>query len=233
MKFNLNGISRSSASLVNPGRQGIAFSELNVSPDRDSSGTDCGDAPDEDDSIIGQEVKNKILSVWNNVKYGWSVVKVKAAINYEAEIWLLGECYLAEARRLRCSPRWETYRRAEIERYKHDVFSRIYFSYRRDFPRLAGSTLTSDCGWGCMLRTGQMVLAQGLLQHFVGRKWRWSGTQSDKADMIHRMVIRAFGDDPTLSVAPFSIHHFVALGHSSGKKAGDWFGPASVAHIIK
>lgn len=104
-------------------------------------------------------------------------------------------------------------------------------SYR--IIRIAGTQFTSDCGWGCMIRSGQMLLAQTFLFHFLGRNWRWSGAQSDKEDMIHRMIVKWFGDEPLESCSPFSVHQFIRIAQGMGKKAGDWFGPASVAHILK
>lgn len=140
--------------------------------------------------------------------------------------------------------------------FKVDFFTRLWFTYRREFPVLAGSSLTSDCGWGCMLRSGQMMLAQvginfsslirrnigfqflcinllqGLLMHYLGRHWNWHSSQSTELQKMHRNIIRWFGDIPSKQ-SPFSIHQLVSLGESSGKKAGDWYGPASVAHIFK
>lgn len=122
-----------------------------------------------------------------------------------------------------------------IEGFKRDFVSRIWMTYRREFPILNGSNYTSDCGWGCMLRSGQMMLAQALVCHFLGRSWRFDlDTQlhATHEDNLHRKILRWFGDSSSRN-CPFSIHTLVTLGTESGKKPGDWYGPGSVAHLLK
>ena len=54
-----------------------------------------------------------------------------------------------------------------------DLRSRLHFTYRNAFEaHIDGTTLTSDVGWGCMLRCGQMILAQALIMLLAGREWR-------------------------------------------------------------
>lgn len=108
---------------------------------------------------------------------------------------------------------------------------------------------TSDTGWGCMIRSGQSLLANGLSNLFLGRginhcpprrenqasqkllanthsDWR-RGTETEK----ERRLLSLFADFPG---APFSIHRFVKHGaECCGKYPGEWFGPSATALCIQ
>ncbi|XP_070563570.1 cysteine protease ATG4D-like [Ptychodera flava] len=179
-----------------------------------------------------EKVKTKIMSVWNNVKYGW-MVKTQTNFSYQTPIWMLGECY-----HHRPDDPPESEQSAEdgtlspMERFKRDFTSRVWLTYRREFPQLAGSNFTTDCGWGCMLRSGQMLLAQSFVNHFLGKNWCMYDEQSKEQEAYHRKIVKWFGDEPS-ELSPFSVHKLVSLGYQAGKKAGDWYGPASVAYLLK
>ena len=56
-----------------------------------------------------------------------------------------------------------------------------WFTYRDGLEEtLASSNINSDGGWGCMLRTGQMILMQVLKRHVIGRDFEM-GMLSDLA----------------------------------------------------
>jgi len=118
-----------------------------------------------------------------------------------------------------------------LEGFRKDFISRLWLTYRREFPILNGSTYSSDCGWSCMIRSGQMLIAQALILHFLGRDWRWNPDQRETS-LHHRKIIKWFGDKPSRN-SPLSLHTLVRIAEGLGKKAGDWYGPGLVAHLFR
>ncbi|XP_028260304.1 cysteine protease ATG4C [Parambassis ranga] len=236
-----------------------------------------------------EKLKTKFLSVWHNVKYSWAL-KSKTSFSRNSPVLLLGKCYHFKAEDddsptdASYTPFDEDFVMGNVEDFKKDFASRVWLTYREEFPPLPGSPLTSDCGWGCMLRAGQMMLAQALILHFLGRDWTWSEAltlqpldtetwtttaakrlvasleaslqgppppsdiessltsqdqpptrSAEEADshlkeMYHRTLVSWFGDNPS---SQLGLHRLVLLGLTLGKQAGDWYGPAVVAHILK
>ncbi|KAI1006353.1 putative cysteine protease [Podosphaera aphanis] len=130
-----------------------------------------------------------------------------------------------------------------------DFESKITFTYRMGFPAIPrtrddikatalslsvlirshvteGVGFTSDTGWGCMIRSGQSLLANALIILKLGRDWRRGSSISEE-----RKIISLFADDPR---SPYSIHKFVEHGEvACGKHPGDWFGPSATARCIQ
>jgi cysteine protease ATG4 len=41
----------------------------------------------------------------------------------------------------------------------------VWMTYRKDFDQIPGSSSRSDAGWGCMLRTAQMLFHEAIKRH--------------------------------------------------------------------
>ncbi|XP_066196516.1 cysteine protease ATG4D [Sylvia atricapilla] len=287
----------------------------------------------------GQRVRGRVLAAWNSVKYGWTL-RPRPHFSPRDPLYLLGRVYRPG-------------NGEELARFRRDFCSRLWLTYRSGFPALPGTLRTTDCGWGCTLRSAQMLLGQGLLLHLLGRDWVWpealrelepggprrsrdpsgrardprdgprvpgdghgtprtdmgpsgrtrdpSGRTQDpsgrtrpsqngrgpprmdtgpprmdtessggtrdppgqlrdppgqlrdppgqlrdppgqlrdppgapraprEAEQRHRAIVSWFSDHPR---APFGIHRLVELGREFGKGAGDWFGPAIAAHLLR
>ncbi|KAJ3758700.1 cysteine protease [Lentinula raphanica] len=139
-----------------------------------------------------------------------------------------------------------------------DFTSRIWLTYRSHFPPIRDrpssptSTMTnrskwnwtvgglggekgwtSDSGWGCMLRTGQSLLANSLLFVHLGRDWRKPPfPEMTREYAMYVQIVTWFLDTPS-ELAPFSVHRMALAGKDLGKDVGMWFGPSTAAGAIK
>ncbi|KAI9373205.1 hypothetical protein BJX61DRAFT_552364 [Aspergillus egyptiacus] len=135
------------------------------------------------------------------------------------------------------------------EQFLLDFESRLWMTYRSNFSPIAKDAaqeadsslalsvrlrsqlldsqgFTSDTGWGCMIRSGQSLLANAMVIMSLGRNWRRGDGLRDEV-----RILALFADSPK---APFSIHNFVRYGAEfCGKHPGEWFGPAATARCIQ
>uniref|UniRef100_A0AC35UC24 Cysteine protease n=1 Tax=Rhabditophanes sp. KR3021 TaxID=114890 RepID=A0AC35UC24_9BILA len=128
------------------------------------------------------------------------------------EVFLLGRVFTKE----------EGYDKA-----KEFVRSRLWMTYRRDFSKIDGDGPSSDQGWGCMLRCGQMILAQALVHLKLGKDWVWE--KEAIQSQVYIDILKMFQDDTQVA---FSIHKIAQMGVSEGKTVGSWLGPNTVTQYV-
>ncbi|OCK74356.1 autophagy-related protein-like protein 4 [Lepidopterella palustris CBS 459.81] len=124
---------------------------------------------------------------------------------------------------------WMTYRSGFSPiRKSQDPKATSAMSFRVRLQTLNQTGFTADTGFGCMIRSGQCILANALATSKLGREWRRGNTTTSTDE---RRILSLFADDP---MAPFSIHRFVQHGASAcGKYPGEWFGPSATARCIQ
>ncbi|GMT16719.1 hypothetical protein PFISCL1PPCAC_8016, partial [Pristionchus fissidentatus] len=181
----------------------------------------------------GARLKQKVTSAWFNVKYNsrW-VSSAYEDYNKGSVIVLLSKFYSLSGR--------EADREKSFTHFSLDYLSRLWLTYRTGFPPIptTASSLTSDCGWGCTIRSAQMMIGQALMGLHLGRDWRWldeemaekmgqiEGTSRDTS--IHNEIVSLFLDRPS---SPLSLHSL--LEGEDREKVGKWFAPSQALHLIK
>lgn len=132
------------------------------------------------------------------------------------DVWFLGKCYKLSSEESSSDSDSEGGHVAFLE----DFSSRIWITYRKGFDAISDSKLTSDVNWGCMVRSSQMLVAQALIFHHLGRSWRKPAQNPSNPE--HIRILHLFGDS---EVCAFSIHNLLQAGKSYGLAAGSWVGP--------
>mmetsp|Transcript_26485 Transcript_26485/g.30782 ORF Transcript_26485/g.30782 Transcript_26485/m.30782 type:complete len:742 (-) Transcript_26485:113-2338(-) len=112
----------------------------------------------------------------------------------------------------------------------------LWLTYRCDFVEIKPYNITSDAGWGCMLRSAQMLLCQALRVHYCGRKYILPrSTVQRRANKFIQDVSMWFADYPSVDTGSFySLHNMVAAGCTKyDVLPGEWFGPGTACHVLR
>ncbi|KAF1782766.1 Peptidase C54 [Phytophthora cactorum] len=155
--------------------------------------------------------------------HGISALDVTPSAALSAPVWLLGK-------------RYDDVAAADFDAYKRSFESILWFTYRRDYPAMTPYEHTSDAGWGCMLRSAQMLLGQALQRRLLGRDWRLPALFETDMDArlpeTYVQLLRWFADSPDIACR-YSIHHMVKLGVQYDKLPGEWYGPTTAAQVLR
>ena len=124
-----------------------------------------------------------------------------------------------------------------MDSFLEDFRTRFWFTYRRNFPRIEPSIFTTDLGWGCMLRTGQCLMAEALARFYFGRNWKlWQIEEASESEKIkimrkwHTKIVSQFIDQ---SNGDYSVHRLAMEGAKIGTPIGQWFGPSIIGKVLK
>lgn len=97
----------------------------------------------------------------------------------------------------------------------------IWFTYRKNFKLADG--LSSDMGWGCLIRVAQMALAQSLKTFF----------KTGSKDLDRSYIINAFLEEEG-SDTKYNLSKFTIKGNQLwNKKLGEWYSMTEATTTLK
>ena len=137
----------------------------------------------------------------------------------------------------------------------------IYFSYRKNLPLFKNShnkKYTSDSGWGCMIRCGQMIMAKAIYKYYKAFKIKTLEAIietleffidspfdiNNMPDFFIPMMNKFYKEnydvndenkklDIKIIYPPFCIKTICFVGELFGKNVGDWFSDVNMVNIFK
>jgi hypothetical protein len=153
-------------------------------------------------------IKQKLRRVYEYV--------TKPKYNLNEEVALLGKLHRSE------------------QAFLADAKGRFYLTFRRGFLPTS-KKITSDAGFGCMIRSGSMLVAEAMSRELFGRDFVYN---PDIFPNCPRCVwfVSLFSEEvrkDTRHLHPFSIQHLIETGEKFRKKQGKWFAPGTIAFVYE
>eukprot|EP00002_Diphylleia_rotans_P009888 TRINITY_DN2024_c0_g1_i13.p1 TRINITY_DN2024_c0_g1~~TRINITY_DN2024_c0_g1_i13.p1 ORF type:complete len:326 (-),score=32.67 TRINITY_DN2024_c0_g1_i13:261-1238(-) len=115
-----------------------------------------------------------------------------------------------------------------LDPFLYDFQSRFWITYRSEIPITPEFPFSSDAGWGCMIRSGQMLIAQAYACYFLGRDWL---VTTGDFPYLYWRILHMFRDLDEPS-SPFSIQNIMKVGARLGVSAGEWLSPTLIGDIL-
>jgi len=182
---------------------------------RDRDSTDDDDDDDDDDEV-GELVSTFQLHQAFGAQHDSSSLP---AINQQPAVFMLGKRYHA------------VHEEDQRRDYESSLF---WFTYRNDFPSIEPYKITSDAGFGCMLRSAQMMLAQAFRTHFhLSSSWKPPQQISKcRQDPFLQKLLTWFADYPGNDCS-YSVHNMIAAGLQYEILPGEWYGPGTSCFVLR
>ncbi|KAK2957248.1 putative cysteine protease ATG4B [Blattamonas nauphoetae] len=120
------------------------------------------------------------------------------------------------------------------EQFSSSVNSLVYLTFRNHFNPTSQS-FTSDSGFGCMIRSGSMLVATALQSIYFGESFRLDAAYVSSCTRL-KWLTSLFSEEMqknTRHLHPFSIQHLMELGAQYGKRQGTWFAPGTIAKVYQ
>eukprot|EP01035_Chromulina_nebulosa_P028014 gene28014-36912_t len=118
------------------------------------------------------------------------------------------------------------------------IESLFRFTYRRDLPCQSltpYNAITSDAGWGCMLRAAQMMMGCTMRVNYLGKDWRLPTKNKEvtlRENSDYCNIVQWFTDYPGYPHI-YSLQHLLQCGMKYDKLPGEWYGPSTAAHVLR
>lgn len=194
-------------------------------------------------------LSNKISNFKNNLKY--NIIRFYSNFNIRSNnAHIFNKTY-------------NTVKDKNFEKIKRKINKIIYISYRSQYrPQINiknNSIYSSDCGWGCMIRSSQMILARAIykiikfnnkikenemeiinntilffMEYNLNIKEIKSNYLDSYINKLSSIVKQRDNKEEIISIdPPFSIHKICTLGEIYGRTCGEWFSDFELPKIYK